>query len=276
MNNLVSTAKQQTRQAGSWVEKLARLGYGAKGLVYIIIGILAVQAAIGSGGQTTGSEGAFQTIASQPFGQILLGIVALGFLGYAIWMIVRGFVDADDKGSDAKGLGKRSSYVINGLIHLGLAISAFSIVIGSGNSGGGGTQGWTAQLMSQPYGRWLVAIVGLVVIGVGLYRIYKGYTEKFRDVLKEHEMSVTEQTWAIRSGKIGLPAQGIVLGIIGIFLIVAAIQANPNEARGLGAALDALAAQPYGPWLLGIVALGLVAHGAFNLVLARYRKIQVS
>jgi hypothetical protein len=252
------------------------LGYAAKGTVYIILGGLAFRAAIGSGGSATDQEGAFAAILRQPFGQILLIIVAIGLFGYALWRFVQAAVDPENEGTDFKGIAKRIGYVVSGIIYGGFAISAVQLARGSGGSNDGNSpEEWTARLMSQPMGQWLVGLVGVIVIGTGLYQFYRAYSAKFREELKLHEMSAEEEQWATRMGRLGHAARGVVYLILGSFLVQAAIQADPQEAGGLGEALQTLAQQPYGPWLLGIVALGLMAYGAFAIVLARYRRIYI-
>lgn len=271
-------SKGAIRVASPWIEWLARLGFAAKGVVYAIIGVLALLYAFGEGGETGGTQNALQTIGEQPFGQILLGIVALGLVGYSIWLFVRSGMDTENEGSDTKGIVKRIGYGINGIIQLGLAFIAGRMALnsGGGSSGGDAASDWTARLMEQPFGTWLVGLVGLIVIGVGLYHIYEGYSVKFREILKLNEMNETEIKWTIRFGRAGLIAQGIVLGMIGSFLIQAAIQYQPSEARGVGGTLQTLAQQPYGPWLLAIVALGLVAHGIYMFILSQYRHIRTA
>ncbi len=276
--------KQQVEQGaregaskGMWLAM--RAGYMAKGLVYAIVGVLAFQVVIGAGGRTTGSSGALRSLVGEPFGQVLLTIVGIGLIGYSIWRFIQAGADPDNKGTDASGIGSRLGYAVSGIIYGSLALTAFNIAFGSSFIGGGGgsgsssTQGMTAQLMQQPFGRWLVGIVGLLVIGFGLTQFYKGYSADFRKKLDLSEMSATEQTWAMRSGRLGLIARGVVLVLIGVFFIQAAYQADPSEARGLGGALSTLLQQPFGPWLLGIVAIGLIAYGAYMWVLARYRRI---
>lgn len=269
------TVDKAQREGKKWLEKVMRLGFVAKGAVYITIGILAFQAAIGPGGRTTGSEGALMEIASQPFGQILLGIIAIGLLGLTLWYFVRGIYDIDNKGDDATGLAKRASSLGSGIGYGLLAVFAFRVWLGSGGgSGGDSTASWTARLMQEPWGRWAVGIAGLVIIGSGLYQFYAAYQAKFREKLRTAEMSETEQTWGTRAGQFGIAARGVVVIIIGTFFVQAALQYDPQEAGGLGEALQTLAQQPYGPWLLAVVALGLIAYGLFAaLVLARYRRI---
>lgn len=259
-----------------WIERLARLGYAAKGIVYAIVGVLAVQAAFGPGGRTTGTQGALTTIASQPFGKFLLALVAVGLVGYSLWRFVQAWADPDNKGSDAKGLATRFGYAISGLIYAGLAFSAVAIILGSGSgSSGGGTskQDWTARVLAQPFGQWLVGLLGALIIGIGFYQFYKAYSAKFRKEWKLREMNPQEETWAMRLARLGLAARGVVFVMTGFFLMQAARQSDASEVRGLDGALQSLARQAHGKWLLAIVALGLVSYGMYMGVQARYRQI---
>lgn len=269
-------AQHAAREAKPWVERLARMGFAARGVVYIIIGWLAFLAAFGLGGKKTTAGGALATIAGQPFGKLMLTVVALGLVGYAVWRIVQGVVDPEHKGTDAKGLAKRFAYVLSGIAYAGLALTATQIVRGAGGVERGETQDATARLLAQPLGQFLVGAVGLIIIAVGINTVYIAVKEKYRDKLKLAEMSPAEQRGATIAGKIGLLARAVVSGLIGAFLLQAALRANPNEARGLDGALKVLAQQTYGPWLLSIVAVGLMAFGVYSLVEARYRRIMGS
>lgn len=258
-----------------WVEPLARLGYAARGAVYTLIGILALQTAFGARGQQeTDTRTALQWVAQQS--TALLWLLALGLFGYALWRVVQGVLDPENKGRDPKGLAVRAGMVASGIIYGSLALAAVRIASGSGDASGGGsggTQGFTADLMTKPFGRWLVAIAGLCVIASGLGQIWQGWTEKFRRKLKLQEMDANEQKLALRTGKVGLIARGVVFLMSGWFLIQAALRFDPSKAQGLGGALEALARQPSGAWLLGLVALGLIAFGAYSILLARFRRI---
>ena len=203
----------------------------------------------------------------------MLSIVAIGLLGYALWRLVEAVADPDHKGSDAKGLLQRCSYAVNGLVYAGLALSAVQIVLGFGGSSSNASRDWTARLLAQPFGQWLVGTIGALVIGLGIYQFYEAYKAKFRQKLKLNEMSEAEQTWTVRIGRLGLGARGVVFGVIGFFLIQSAQQSDPNQVRGLAGALESLAQQPYGAWVLGIVAIGLIAYGIYYIVQARYRQI---
>lgn len=265
--------QQLTQNTSLWIERLARFGLAAKGVVYGIVGLLAAQAAFGSGGKTTDTEGALQTIINQPFGQFLLAVVAIGLMGYVLWRFVEAIKDPENKGSDAKGILQRLGYATTGVIYAGLALSAVKLILGSGGSSGDSTQDWTARVLAQPFGQWLVGTGGAFVIGMGFYQFYRAFTAKFRQKLDLHELSATEQAWIVAISRFGLLARGVVFCIIGFFLIQAARQSDASEVRGLGEALQVLAQQPYGSLLLGIVALGLVAYGINMIVQARYRRI---
>jgi hypothetical protein len=274
-------AEQAVRGAvrNPWVERLARFGYAARGVVYAVIGLLAVQTAYSGRGtqdlaQQATPRGALQRIAEQS--RLLLVLVAIGLAGYALWRFVQGGLDTENKGSDAKGLVKRASMAGSGVIYAGLAIAAIRLVSGTGGSGGGtsgGTHGFTADLMSKPFGRWLVILAGIAVIVSGCYQLYDAWSKKFRNRLKLQEMSADEERLATHTGQAGLAARGIVFLLSGWFLIQSGLKYDPSQAQGLGGALEALARQPSGPWLLGLVALGLIAYGAYSFLQARYRRI---
>jgi hypothetical protein len=271
--SVVHEAQNAARGAAHspWVERLARLGYATKGVVFAIVGLLAARAAFGLGGEVTDREGALRAVVSRPFGQVLLGLLAIGLLGYALWRFVEALIDADGKGSDFKGIAQRLGAVVSGLAYAGLALTAMRMLTGGG--GGEGTPDWTAWLMGQPFGPWLVALAGAVVIGVGIHQLHEGVTAGFRKHFKEGEMSQAERAWTTWLGRVGLTARGVVFGLIGAFLIQAGLRADPAQAQGIGGALQALAGQPLLPWAFGAVALGLIAYGVYMLSAARYRRL---
>lgn len=273
-SNHVSRASQDV---APWVKVLARAGYAARGVVYLVVGWLAIQVAIGSGGETTSKTGALTEIAQRPFGQIMLGIVAFGLFAYAVWRFVQGIKDPEDKGSDAKGIVTRISYVVSGVTYAALGVVAVQVIVSSIAASGGGSskQDWTAKLLAQPFGQWLVGIFGLIIIGVACYQFYQSYSAKFIKMFKPGELSRSVKTWVERIGRIGYAARGVVYVIIGGFIIQAAITHDASQAGGLAQALATLARQPYGPWLLGVVAAGLFAFGIYSLVEARYRRVRV-
>lgn len=255
------------------LEMMARLGHGARGAVYCLTGGLALLAAIGSGGQTGGSRSALRILVDQPFGRVLLGMIALGFAFFALWRFIEAAIDADGLGDEWKGLAIRGAHVFGGVVAAGLAISALGLALGWGSRGGGEdrpVRDWTAWLMGQPFGPWLVGLVGLGVVGVGIGFMVKGWRGK----VTEHLVCTRDVArWAVPLGRLGFGARGVVLLIIGGFLVVAAIQSRAAQAKGLGGALEALQAQPHGWIPLGITAAGLFAFGVFGFVEAFYRRI---
>lgn len=280
LNNVPGRVGQAARTAAQLVERMARLGYAAKGVIYIIVGILAVEVAAHAGGRTTNTKGALATIAHEPYGQFLLGIVAVGLAGYALWCFVQAALDTENKGQDAKGIGKRLGRAGSGIGYGFLSYLAFRMVIAAfQHTGSGGTgksaQGWTAEVMAHPWGQWLVALIGVFIILLGLGRLVASYHSKFQEKLKTEEMSQTQQQAATFIGKWGASARGVVFVIVGILLVEAAVSVNPHKVVGLDGALATLAHQPYGSFLLAIVALGLIAYGIYQLVQARYRRIVV-
>jgi len=260
-----------------WVATLARLGYATIGVVYVLKGVLATQAALGTGGALEDPRGVLATIARQPFGRFLLGVTALGLSGYVLWRVVQALLDPERQGTDARGLLTRMGCAVSGVAYAALAMLAARMALGAGGKGGqGAEQEWTAMVLAQPWGRWLVGIIGGIIIGVGLVHVYRAYTAHFMQEYATGEMSARQQRWARRLGQWGLAARGVTFGIMGGFLLYAGLSADPSEARGLDGALAAVAQQPYGPWLLGVVALGLVAYGLFCLSQALYRRVVTS
>jgi hypothetical protein len=266
-------ARGAARDAAPWVVGLARLGYAARGVVYVIVGVLAARVAIGERSRVEGTRGALTEIIEKPFGRVMLGIVALGLFGYALWRLVQAVMDPERKGHDAGGTVKRLGYALSGIVHAGLAVTAARMVMGSSRGGGGNTQTWTARLMEAPAGRWLVALVGLGFAAYGIYQFYRAVKSDLAKRLNLSSMRVRTREMAIRAARAGVAARGVVFLLIAYFLARAAIEYNPGEARGLQGALEALRDASYGPYLLGAVAVGLIGYGLFEIVKARYRRI---
>ena len=254
------------------LELLARLGYAARGAVSLIVGVLALLAASGHGGGATGSKGALRAIFSQPLGDVLIAAVALGLFGFALWRALQSILDADGLGTGSKAVAARTGQAVSAIVYVGLGVFALSLLLGRGQGGGGesSAEDWTAWLLAQPFGRWLVGAVGLAVAGAALGMASKAWTASFKRHLA---CGAGAARWVVPLGRAGYAARAAVLLVIGGFLVVAAYQSDPSEARGLGGALLALQAQPFGRALFGLVALGLAAFGAFEFAEARYRRI---
>lgn len=280
MSPLPPNLQQPLQQATDhpWFEKLARLGYAAKGIVYFVIGLLAAQAAIGTGGKTTDPEGALSEIVTQPFGKFLLAIVTLGLIGYALWRYVQAILDPEhhqqSRSQSGKRIIQRLGYGFSAIAYTGLAFTAIKLILGSGSNSNNSnsTADWTARFLAQPFGQWFVALGGLITIGVGISYIYQAYKAQFQREFKLQQMSNVERTWAKGLGQFGMAARGVVFWIIGVLLIQAALQSDASRAKGLGGALATLAAQPFGPFLLGTIALGLIAYSLYSIIAARYRR----
>ena len=259
------------------MEALARFGYITRGIVYAMIGILALLAAFGTGGKTTGTNGALRIIAKQPFGQILLALVAVGLLGYVLWRFVQAIKDPGDCGTHCKGLILRLGYAASGLFYLGIAFNAALLVLGNGSSSNTKTkQDWTAMLMQQPFGRWLVGLAGAIVIGIGFYKIYFASKVKFHKKHNLKELGAIQQKTLINISRFGIAARGVVFVMTGFFITEAAKSYNPQKVKGLDGALLTLARQPYGKVLLIIAALGLIAFSICSLLKVRYRNIELN
>ena len=267
--------KAEVSANSAWVNALARIGLAAKGVSFGIVGVLAGRLALGDGGAATSREGALARLAREPFGKWLLIALALGFGSYAFWRFVQAFFDKEHEGEGPVGLAKRATYFGRALIYSGLTWAAVNIVSEAHetHSQNERAREWTARVLGWPAGRWLVAGVGVAIAGVGLFNGYRGLTQSFLDRWNTSELSRTARDWLARIGTVGLVARMIVFGLIGGFLVKAALEYDPNDAIGIDGALQKVAAQTYGSFLLGVVAVGLIAYGIFGLVEARYRRV---
>jgi hypothetical protein len=253
-------------------EVLARAGFGARALIYGIIGILAVKLALGAGGKAADQAGALETIAHQPFGTLLLILVAIGLTGYSLWRLFHAvFGHGPESSDDALD---RVAALGSGLSYAAMCAVAVGILLGSG--GGSSSENpskTTAGVFGWPAGTWLVGLTGALFVGIGLYQGYRAFTKDFLEDTKTERMgSKTKRVfeWVAIFGHL---ARMIVFGLIGAFLIKAAVDYNPSKAVGLDGALAKLAHQPYAPALLGLVATGLVAFALYSLLDARFRRI---
>jgi Domain of Unknown Function (DUF1206) len=251
-------------------EVLARAGFVARGVVYGIIGILAIKLAIGAGGKTTDQSGALKTVVHQPFGKVLLVLVAIGLAGYSLWRLLHAVLGHGPERSDS-GF-DRLAALGSGIAYGAMCAVAVEILLGS-EGGSGHASKATAGVLGRPGGTWLVGLAGAVFVGVAGYQGYRGLTQDFLKDAKTEKMGVTTRRWYEVVAVFGHLARAVVFGLVGVFLIKAAIEFNPNTAVGLDGALAKLAQQSYGSALLGIVAAGLVAFALYSLADARYRRI---
>lgn len=262
----MGNGRSAARQAGNTdaVEKGARLGYGANGLINLIIGWIALQLAWGGsgGGQEASASGALRTLAEQPVGAVLLWVVLVGFVLLAAWYATEAVRKQETK--------DKVKAAVKTVVYLFLAGLTGSVVLGSGGGGGGGSSpsGITATLMQQPFGRILVAAAGLGIIGVGVYHVVKGWKKRFLQDLQGNP-----GTWAVRAGRAGYIARGVAFGVVGGLVVTAAATADADQAQGLDGALQTLRQAPYGQALLTLVALGFIAYGFYCFARARYARV---
>jgi hypothetical protein len=277
-NPSVQDARAHAERGSGWYAVLARSGLVAKGASYGLVGLLAIKLAAGHGGKATSREGALQSLAQHGFGKVVLALLALGLAGYALWRFVQAVVereDADDAKEKLKTWGKRAGYAGRGVVYAGLTFSALKLLFGGSGEGSQDEKAHrtTAAILDWPAGRLLVGAAGIVIVGVGLWNVYRGLSQKFADKWRTGAMSQVQRTWGGRVGVVGHLARGVVFGLIGIFVTKAAIDYDPKDAIGLDGALRKLAEASYGPYLLGVTAAGLVCYGLYCLVDARHRDV---
>jgi uncharacterized membrane protein len=258
-------ASTAAREAGNSavVEWGARLGYVTLGLIHLLIAWIALKVAwgIGGGSKNADTSGALQTLASTGTGVVLLWICVVGFLLLAVWQLFEAAIGFGETSDRLKAVAK-------GVTYLFFAWTTFKVGQGAGSSAEKQTEDFTAGLMGSPGGRLLVGLVGLVVLGIAGYHVYKGWTKKFLEDLREHPGD-----WAVTAGRIGYIAKGVARVIVGFFFLVAAWQADPDKAQGLDGALKTLKDAPFGPFLLTLVAAGIAAYGVYSFARARYARV---
>jgi Domain of Unknown Function (DUF1206) len=252
-------------------EVLARAGFVARGVVYGVIGILAIKLAVGAGGKTTDQSGALRTIAQQPFGEVLLVLVAIGLAGYSLWRLLHALVGHGPERSDS-GF-DRVAALGSGIAYAVICAVAVGILLGSGGGTSGHASKATAGALGWPGGTWLVGLAGVLFVGIALYQGYRGVTEDFLKDAKTEEMSDSIRRSYKLAAICGHLARAVVFGLVGVFVIKAAVDFDPSKAVGVDGALAKLAQQSYGSALLGIVAAGLVAFALYSMADARYRRI---
>ena len=245
------------------VEWGARLGYVTVGLVHLLIAWIALKVAwgIGGGSKKADTSGALQTMASTGTGVVALWLCLVGFFLLAVWQLLEAALHHSETSDRLKAAAK-------GVTYLFFAWSTFKVGQGANSSAEQQTEDFTAGLMGSPGGRLLVAVVGLVVLGIAGYHVYKGWTKKFLEDLREHPGQ-----WAVTAGRIGYIAKGIALVVVGFFFLVAAWQADPDKAQGLDGALKTVKDQPFGPFLLTLVAAGIAAYGVYSFARSRYARV---
>jgi hypothetical protein len=269
-----------------WVDRVSRAGLAARAVVYLIVGYLAGRVALGAAGvgqaataRPASGGGALEALAEHPGGRVALALLAVGFLGYALLALVQAGFRHQDVENAAERWGKRLFFAGVALLYGAFFVYTASLLLrpGSGQQSAAGSRNQetelTARVLSWPYGRLLVGTVGAVLLVAGLGFGYQAVSTNFQDRLKRERMGPGIWQAVTLLGAVGSWARAVVLALVGVFVISAAVTFDPDKARGLDASLRTLARQPYGPWLLGAVALGLVCYGAYVLLETVYRKV---
>lgn len=267
------TAKRQGEKVARTpgFEWLSRAGFVARAAIYLIIGVLALELAVGAGGKATSQQGALQTLARQPFGKALVVLVAVGFAGYAAWRLTRAALGHGPESSDT-GF-DRIAALGSGIVYGGLCVIAVQVLLGTTGSSAAQTHDATANVLGWPAGTWFVGIAGAVLVGIGLYQGYRALSRDFLEDAKVEQMSRGVKDAYAVVGVFGHLARMLVFALVGTFLIRAAVDYDARKAVGLDGALAKVANQSFGHVALGVVAAGLIAFGLYSLADARYRRI---
>ena len=268
--------------ASPWVYRLARLGYAAEGLLYVIVGGTASLAAVNVGGRVRGTRGALNLIVAQPFGRLVVALVAVGLCGYILRRFVQVLVEPAG-GTPPMTLVRvlrRFGFALSGLAHVGIALAALRLVLGLAvlsQEGRNPSRGWATLLLAwRPLDGWLTLLVGLVVIGVAIFYFYKAVSRRFTMDLELERMSRRAERATLACGIAGYAGRGIGFMVMGAFLAYAGWYVEEVEARGFGDILRTLEVQPYGAWILVAAAAGLAAYGLYLLLAARYLRLIAS
>lgn len=268
MNNSMRMAGNAARDVAGWVPPLARLGYAAKGVVYLIVGWIAIKASVAAG-QAEGTTGALRSLVDEDGGRVMLMVIALGLLAHVLWRVVQALMDPEHRGErgDAKRVGMRVFYALSAVLYGSLAFTAWQLSRGR-DAGEEGQSTWIAWLLDKPFGGWVVMLVGLGIIGYGLHQLVKAVRG---DVNKRVQTGDARTQRGMRTlGRLGTGARGFVLLPLGWFVFNAGRLYRASEDVDMEAVLKMLG----NGWLLGVVGMGLAAYGAHQVGKALYRRIE--
>ncbi len=250
-----------------WFDHLIRAGLVAFGIVHLLIAWLALQLAFGDRSENASSDGAIRQLASQPFGEGLVWLIAFGMFLLVVWRLLEAAMGHQDE-DGAKRTGKRIVSLGKAIVYGAIGVSAVNIALGAGSSGG--TDSLTTKLMDLPAGPWIVGVVGLVIVGIGIALVVLAWTESFKEHLTAEGTSGQTGTAYVWFGKIGYCAKGIAIGIVGGLFVYAAVTHDPKKSGGLDQALQQVLEQPFGPFLLGVIAVGIGCYGLFCFAEAKH------
>jgi hypothetical protein len=274
---VVDAALARSRRVGhgAWLGRIGRVGLVAKGVSYALVGVLAIALASGLGGRATGREGALEVVAHESYGKALILGLALGFGAYALWRLAQAIFDREGEGTDGTGIAKRIGNLGRAALYGALAATSLTLLDGTGSdtSETGRARQATVEVLGWPGGRWLVAAVGLGFLVAACFNAYRAFTQKFEEKWYVDDLSERTQRVVSGLGSVGLLARFVVFGLIGLFLVRAAYEYDPQEAIGLDGALRKLVDGAYGAALLGALAAGVLCYAVFCFAEARYRRV---
>jgi len=278
-NSIVGTigsVKADVKRAGQKaafspvMEALTRVGYGVRGLIYITMGLLAFNVVLGKGGAPADQQGAIAVIGKQPAGQLLLWLVLIGLVSYSLWGVIRAVLDPLHKGHDLKGLIERGGYLFSAASYALLLPATYGFISGAGSTAqtGAQTQQSMGSIMTMPWGPWALGLIGLAVIAGGVHQILAGFNNSFNKQFQTYDMTARQVKWATQLGRFGTATRGLIFALVGGLMCLAAFQTNASQGVGVDSVLATLLKQPYGIWLVGIVAVGLMAFGVYSILSA--------
>jgi hypothetical protein len=259
-----------TGKAAPLLDRVTRLGFAAKGVVTILVGVLALRYALLKGGDLTGQQGAIEWVLDHPFGRIVIVLLAVGLGGYSLWMFVAAYVDPERKGVDLKGIVERLAFFATGVGYALLAYSAVNLL--RGRNSGMDLERLAATLLTPHVGRYFVGLVGAVIMTAGVLQFRLAVTGQFRDNLRPGLSSLERKVTGV-TGMLGYLALGLLSLIVGWSLLQVAVEYDPSEAGGWDRALWLLSGLGRGRWILALVAAGLICYGLYFLLQVRYRKL---
>ena len=264
--------ERATGSAGPVIARLTRFGFGTKGLVTVLVGVLALRYALGDGGEITGQEGAIESLAGGPFGRAALAVLAAGLAAYALWMFVAALIDPERKGAGFTGIAERIGFFATGIGYALLAIVPAKLLLGRSRGNGAGLDDIAAWLLTPHAGRFLVGLVGAIVVTAGVLQLRLGVTGKYRDSLRSGLSRAAR--WATTvTGTLGYITLGVLSMMVGYSLVQVAIEYDPSEASGWDEALWLLSGLGQGRVLLGLVAVGLILYGLYFMLMVPYRRL---
>lgn len=274
----VDEAQRAAKRAANstWAQGLARVGFCARGVVYAVVGVIALRIAwSGRGGNDASKEGALREISERPFSGVLLVVLAVGMAGYALWRATEAAWGHRDEPDEPKRTVKRVGSGAKALVYGALLASTLRFLVGGPDEAGRGEEerSWTAQAMDLPGGRVLVVVTAIAILGAGGYIAYRGLSQRFEKRLDTTEMGPLTGRAVDVVGTVGLAARGAVVSVAGFLLLRAALDHDPDEARGVDGTLKVIARQAYGKALLTATAFGIIAYGLYSFAEARYRRL---